>query len=42
MTERVHPEFFKAFDHYKAMVKQYGDAPPYHRASPHFDNALHA
>ena len=28
MTERVHPEFFKAFDHYKAMVKQYGDDHP--------------
>ena len=28
MTEHVDPEFFKAFDHYKAMVKQYGDDHP--------------
>ena len=28
MIEYVHPEFFKAFDHYKAMVKQYGDDHP--------------
>ena len=28
MTERVHHEFFKAFDHYKAIVKQYGDDHP--------------
>lgn len=28
MTERVHPEFFKAFDHYKAMLKQYGERHP--------------
>jgi hypothetical protein len=28
MTEHVDPEFLKAFDHYKAMVKQYGDDHP--------------
>ena len=28
MTEYVNPEFHKAFDHYKAMVKQYGDDHP--------------
>ena len=28
MIEHVDPEFFKAFDHYKAMVKQYGDDHP--------------
>ena len=28
MTNHVNPEFFKAFDHYKAMVKQYGDDHP--------------
>ena len=28
MIEYVDPEFFKAFDHYKAMVKQYGDDHP--------------
>lgn len=28
MTKPVNPEFFKAFDHYKAMVKQYGDDHP--------------
>lgn len=28
MTEHVNPEFFKAFDHYKAMVEQYGDNHP--------------
>ena len=28
MIERVNPEFFKAFDHYKNMVKQYGDDHP--------------
>lgn len=25
MTNHVNPEFFKAFEHYKAMLKQYGD-----------------
>nr|WP_315279170.1 hypothetical protein [uncultured Acinetobacter sp.] len=28
MNKHVDPEFFKAFDHYKAMVKQYGDDHP--------------
>ena len=28
MTKPVNPEFFKAFDHYKNMVKQYGDDHP--------------
>ena len=28
MTNHVNPEFFKAFEHYKAMVKQYGDDHP--------------
>ena len=28
MNRYVHPEFFKAFDHYKAMLKQYGDDHP--------------
>ena len=28
MNKTVNPEFFKAFDHYKAMVKQYGDDHP--------------
>ncbi|ENU33344.1 hypothetical protein [Acinetobacter parvus] len=28
MTKLVNPEFFKAFDHYKNMVKQYGDDHP--------------
>lgn len=28
MTEHVDPEFFKAFDHYKAMLKQYGERHP--------------
>ena len=28
MTEHVNPEFLKAFDHYKAMIKQYGDDHP--------------
>lgn len=28
MIEHVNPEFFKAFDHYKEMVKQYGDDHP--------------
>lgn len=28
MTEHVNPEFFKAFDHYKAMLKRYGDDHP--------------
>ena len=28
MNKHVNPEFFKAFDHYKAMVKQYGDDHP--------------
>lgn len=25
MNKYVHPEFFKAFDHYKAMLAQYGE-----------------
>ena len=28
MSNHVNPEFFKAFDHYKNMVKQYGDDHP--------------
>lgn len=28
MTEHINPEFFKAFDHYKAMLKQYGERHP--------------
>ncbi|QOW46561.1 MULTISPECIES: hypothetical protein [Acinetobacter] len=28
MTEHVNPEFFKAFDHYKAMIEQYGEHHP--------------
>ena len=28
MNNHVHPEFFKAFDHYKAMLEQYGDDHP--------------
>lgn len=28
MNKHIDPEFFKAFDHYKAMVKQYGDDHP--------------
>lgn len=28
MTKPVNPEFFKAFDHYKKMVKQYGKHHP--------------
>lgn len=28
MNNHVNPEFFKAFDHYKAMLKQYGDDHP--------------
>ncbi|MCH4248868.1 MAG: hypothetical protein LKF82_13740 [Acinetobacter populi] len=28
MIEHVNPEFFKAFDHYKAMLAQYGEDHP--------------
>ncbi|QOW46429.1 MULTISPECIES: hypothetical protein [Acinetobacter] len=28
MTKHVDPEFFKAFDHYKAMIEQYGEDHP--------------
>ncbi|OUY09026.1 hypothetical protein [Acinetobacter populi] len=28
MIEHVNPEFFKAFDHYKAMLAQYGNDHP--------------
>ena len=28
MIEHVDPEFFKAFDHYKAMLEQYGEHHP--------------
>ena len=28
MNKHIDPEFFEAFDHYKAMVKQYGDDHP--------------
>lgn len=28
MTEHVDPEFFKAFEHYKAMLAQYGEHHP--------------
>jgi hypothetical protein len=28
MNKTVNPEFFKAFDHYKNMVKQYGEHHP--------------
>ena len=28
MIKHVNPEFFKAFDHYKAMLEQYGDKHP--------------
>ena len=28
MSKYVHPEFFKAFDHYKAMLDQYGEHHP--------------
>ncbi|MHA3048707.1 hypothetical protein [Acinetobacter sp. ANC 4639] len=28
MNKHVNPEFFKAFDHYKNMVKQYGNDHP--------------
>lgn len=28
MNNQVHPEFFKAFDHYKAMLEQYGEHHP--------------
>jgi len=28
MIEHVNPEFFKAFDHYKAMLEQYGEDHP--------------
>ncbi len=28
MNRYVHPEFFKAFDHYKAMLAQYGEHHP--------------
>ncbi|HCQ62550.1 hypothetical protein QAB16_018740 [Acinetobacter nosocomialis] len=28
MIENVNPEFFKAFDHYKAMLAQYGEHHP--------------
>ncbi|AXY58832.1 hypothetical protein [Acinetobacter sp. WCHAc010052] len=28
MNNHVNPEFFKAFDHYKAMLKQYGEGHP--------------
>ena len=28
MIEYIDPEFFKAFDHYKAMLEQYGDDHP--------------
>ena len=28
MSNHVNPEFFKAFDHYKNMVKQYGNDHP--------------
>ena len=28
MTKHVDPEFFKAFDHYKAMIEQYGEHHP--------------
>ena len=28
MNKYVHPEFFKAFDHYKAMLAQYGEHHP--------------
>ena len=28
MNKHIDPEFFKAFDHYKNMVKQYGDDHP--------------
>lgn len=28
MNNHVHPEFFKAFDHYKAMLAHYGEPHP--------------
>lgn len=28
MNKYVHPEFFKTFDHYKAMLEQYGEHHP--------------
>ena len=28
MNNHVNPEFFKAFDHYKAMLEQYGEHHP--------------
>ncbi len=28
MNKHVNPEFFKAFDHYKAMIEQYGEHHP--------------
>lgn len=28
MNKHVNPEFFKAFDHYKAMLEQYGEHHP--------------
>ena len=28
MNNNINPEFFKAFDHYKAMLEQYGDDHP--------------
>ena len=28
MNKHIDPEFFKAFDHYKAMLEQYGDDHP--------------
>ncbi len=28
MNKHVHPEFFKAFDHYKAMLEHYGEYHP--------------
>lgn len=46
----VDPEFFKAFDHYKAMVKQYGEDHPIteqaflltlHYTPDHIKNEMH-
>lgn len=46
----IDPEFFKAFDHYKAMVKQYGEDHPIteqaflltlHYAPDHIKNEMH-
>lgn len=50
MNRLVNPEFFKAFDHYKAMLEQYGEDHPIteqaflltlHYTPDHIKNEMH-